>query len=154
MDELVNVSLTVARVAAFNKVLYFAFMESTVGAVQLKGPQKVVDSLEVWTNCKDFMDNIFNANNTKMTESSFNNFVVGKRDTLFVNLAITALVDKFTDRLQVRITIGYEGLNKAEHLRGRVRQTDKDTVVDLYKTQKLQNLAGLRAQLVNTTKII
>lgn len=50
------------------------------------------------------MNEIFNAEDVVFAESVLNDAVVGERDTLLVDLAISALVDQLTDGLQVGFT--------------------------------------------------
>jgi hypothetical protein len=47
------------------------------------------------------MDEILNTKDVEFTKVSLDDIVVRQRDALFVNLAITALVDQLTDCLQV-----------------------------------------------------
>nr|AFK43207.1 unknown [Lotus japonicus] len=51
------------------------------------------------------MDQIFNANNSMLPKSLFNNRVVCQSNSLFVNFPVSPLVDQFSDTLQIRITI-------------------------------------------------
>ena len=53
------------------------------------------------------MDEILNAKDVVFTEVSLDDAVVGKRDALLVDLAVTALVDQLTDCLQVGLA-GYK----------------------------------------------
>lgn len=71
-------------------------------------------------------------------------------NTLAVDLSVTALVDKLADGLEVRLTVGNPRLDDAEHLHGGLVQANENTVVDLKETEKLQDLAGLRGDLVDT----
>src|SRR5438132_5232250 len=73
-----------------------------------------------------------------------------ERNALLVDLAVSTLVDKLADGLQVRSTVGNVGLNQLEHLSGSVGETEEDTVVDLEKTEQLENLAGLGSNVVDT----
>jgi hypothetical protein len=71
-------------------------------------------------------------------------------DTLTVDLSVTTLVDQLADGLQVGLSVSDPGLNNAEHLLSSLRQLDEDTVVDLEETEKLEDLAGLGGDLVDT----
>lgn len=73
-----------------------------------------------------------------------------ERNALLVDLAVSTLVDKLADGLQVRSTVGNVGLNQLEHLSGSVGETEEDAVVDLEKTEQLENLAGLGSNVVDT----
>lgn len=47
------------------------------------------------------MNKILNAKDIEFAEGVFDDAVVGKRNALLVDLSISALVDEFTDSLQV-----------------------------------------------------
>ena len=96
------------------------------------------------------MDDIFHADDTVLTELLLDKGVVGKRDTLLVDLAVSALVDELTDGLEVGVTVGDERLDDLEHLRGGLGQANEDTVVDLEETEELKSLALLGVDLVDT----
>lgn len=50
------------------------------------------------------MDEIFDRKNVVLAKSSFDDSVVIKGNALLVHLAVAALVDQLTDRLEIRIT--------------------------------------------------
>ena len=68
-------------------------------------------SLEVWSNSEDFVDQIFGGLDTNVSNVFVNDSVVREGDSLAVDLAVSALVDQFTDSLQVWITPGDEWLS-------------------------------------------
>lgn len=96
------------------------------------------------------MDQILHADDAVLAKVLFDQFVVGKRDTLLVDLAVSALVDELTDRLEVGVAVCDKWLDNPQHLGGSLSETHEDTVVDLEKTKKLQGLALLRVDLVDT----
>ncbi len=59
--------------------------------------------LEVWPGSSDLMHQIFDTKNVVFAERFLDNTVVGQGNALFVNLAISALVDQLADRFQVRL---------------------------------------------------
>jgi hypothetical protein len=71
-------------------------------------------------------------------------------DSLAVDLSVTTLVDQLADGLEVRFTVSDPRLNNTEHLHGSLGELDENTVVDLEKTEELENLAGLGSNLVDT----
>jgi hypothetical protein len=109
---------------------------------------------------------VLDAENVVLLERSLDDGVVRERDALLVDLAIPALVDKLAHSLQVRLAKGILGtetprilsdvpvgdvrLNKTEHLLCCPRDLDEDAVVDLQQAEELQDLFGLRRDLVNT----
>ena len=142
--------LTVTRVTALNKVQDLLLGESTGRRGQLEGPQEIAGLLEVWANGEDLMNQVFNANDAVLAQFLLDDGVIGESDTLLVDLAVTALVHQFTDRLQVGVTESNERLDHLEHLHGAVVQADENTRVDLTQAKQLQDLAGFWAHLVDT----
>ena len=96
------------------------------------------------------MDKILHADDTELAKDLLDNSVIGERDALLVDSSVSTLVDEFTDGLQVRGTVGDVGLDQLKHLSGSVGETKEDTVVDLEKTEQLEDLAGLGSDVVDT----
>lgn len=125
-------------------------VESTSRVAQLEGPEEVAGLLEVGSDSEDLVNQVFHADNAVFAQLLLNESVLGKRDALLVDLAITTLVDEFTNRLEVGIAVGNEGLDNLQHLRRGLGQAHKDTVVDLEKAEELKSLALLGVNLVDT----
>ncbi len=142
----------VTGVAALSVVGELLALEATVGVRKLEGPEEVGDSLEVGAAGGDLVNNVLDREDAVLAEVLLDDLVVVDGETLAVDLGVTTLVDEVTDGLEVGGTVGDVGLNKLEHLRGGLGQADKDTVVDLEKTEELQNLAGLGGDVVDTTE--
>ena len=142
--------LTVAKVTTLDVVLELAGAEATSGVGELEGPEEVGGLLEVGANGVDLVDQVLHADNAVLGKVLLNDGVVGEGNALLVDLGVSALVDELTDGLQVGVTVGNEGLDDLEHLRGGLGQTDEDTVVDLEKTEELESLALLGVDLVDT----
>jgi hypothetical protein len=124
--------------------------EAASRVAELEWPEEVGSLLEVGADGEDLVDQILHADNSILSKVGLNEGVVSESNALFVNLAITALVDELPNGLEVGIPIGNPGLDNLKHLEGGFGQTDEDTVVDLEKTKELENLARLRRNLVNT----
>lgn len=131
-----------------------ARVEATSGVGELEGPQEVGGLLEVGSNGVDLVDKILDADNAVLAKVLLDDLVVGEREALAVDLAVTTLVDKLADGLEVGVTVGNVRVDDGEHLRGSLVQTNEDTVVDLEKTQQLQNLARLGSNLVDTARTL
>ena len=129
-----------------------ARVETTSGVGELEGPQEVGGLLEVGADGVDLVDKILNADDAVLAKVLLDDLVVGEGNALAVDLSVSALVDELTDGLEVGVTVGDIGVDDGEHLGGSLVQADKDTVVDLEKTQQLQDLAGLGSNLVDTTR--
>ncbi len=69
---------------------------------------------------------------------------------MLLDLSISTLVDKLADCLQVGVSIGDPWLDDLKHLKGGLGHANKDTIVDLEEAEKLENLAGLWCNLVDT----
>ena len=151
LNQVVNESLTVTSITTFNIVKELTFSPHVVRVGELEGPKEVRSLLEVRTDSRNFVNKIFNTDDVVLAERLFNNRVISDGDTLLVNLSISTLVDQTTNGLQVRVTVGNIRLNQLKHLRGSLVKTNKDTIVDLQKTQKLKNLTRLGSNVVNTT---
>jgi hypothetical protein len=106
--------------------------------------------LEVGSNSEDLVDQILHADNAVLTEGTLNDGVVGESNALLLDLSISTLVDELTDSLQVGVSVCDPWLNNLEHLKSGLGHANKDTIVDLEKTEELKNLAGLWCDLVDT----
>ncbi len=125
--------------------------ESTFRGGQLNRPQEVGNSLELSTDSVNLVDNILNALESLLSKSSLNNSVGTDRQSLARHLAETSLVDDVLDRLKTWVAVSDEGLDQSEHFDGGSVDADKDTIVELSESQKLQNLLHLRRDSDNTT---
>ena len=119
---------------------------------QLEWPQEVARLLKVRSHSDDLMDQILHTDDTVFTQVFLNDLIVCERDTLLVDLAVAALVDEFTDSLEVRVAVGDVWLDNLEHFVGGFCETDEDAVVDLEETEKLEDLAGFRGDFVDTVR--
>ena len=91
-----------------------------------------------------------NANDSVLSKVLLDDGVGAEGDPLLVDLAVSALVDELADGLEVGLSVGDVGLDKKEHLGGRLGDLDEHTVVDLEETEELQDLAGLGGNVVDT----
>jgi hypothetical protein len=124
--------------------------EATSGGAQLEWPEEVAGLLEVGADSVNLVDQVLDADNAELAEVLLDDVVVSDRQTLLVDLSVTALVDKLTDGLQVGVTVSDERLNDLQHLGGGLGEPDEDTIVDLEETEELEGLALLGVDLVDT----
>ncbi len=59
------------------------------------------DLFEVGAGGENFVDEILDRENVEFAKGFLNNLVIGERNALLVDLAVTTLVNKLTDGLQV-----------------------------------------------------
>jgi len=109
-DEIVDLVFSVTEVTTFDEVVGDTSVTSS-WAGEFESPEEVVGSLEVWSNSEDFVDQIFGGLDTNVSNVFVNDGVIRKGNSLTVDLAVSALVDQFTDSLQVWITPGDEWLS-------------------------------------------
>lgn len=151
-DELVDELLTVTKVTTLDEVLELAGAETTSRRGELEGPEEVGDGLEVGADGVELVDDVLNAGDAVLAEILLDEGVVGDGQALLVDLSVTTLVDKLTDGLEVGVSVGDEGLDNLQHLRGGLGELDEDTVVDLEETEELESLALLGVDLVDTAR--
>jgi len=150
LDQSIDLVFPVTQVTTLDEVPEFPGLETTSWVAELKWPQKVASLLEVGADSEDLVDQIFNADDAVRSEIVLDKLVVGKRNTLLVDLAVTALVNKLADGLQVRVAIGDPWLDDLKHLKSGFGKADKDAIVDLEETEKLEDLARFGSDLVDT----
>lgn len=151
LNQLVNVLLTVTESTALNEVLELSGNAPSASRVgELERPEEVVSLLEVRANSEDLVEKVFHRKNTELAEVSLDQLVGGKSNALLVDLSVSTLVQKLADGSMAGVTVGNVSLNKSEELLSSLGDTQKDTVVDLQKSQQLEGLSGLGGNLVNT----
>ena len=128
-----------------------ASAETTSWVAELEWPEEVGGLLEVGVDGVDLVDQILHADDAVLAEVGLDDGVVGKSNALLVDFSISTLVDELTDSLQVGVTVSDPWLDNLQHLKSSLGHADKDTIVDLEKTEELEDLAGLWCNLVDTT---
>jgi len=149
-DKSIDFVFTVSEITSLDEMSELSWAETTGRVAELEGPEKVGSLLEVGANSEDLVDQIFHADNAILTKGVLYDGVVGEGDTLLVNLSISTLVDEFTNGFEVGISVGDPWLNDLQHLEGGFSHANEDTVVDLEKSEELEDLAGLWCNLVDT----
>lgn len=135
-------------------MLELASAETTSRVGKLEWPQEVAGLLEVGADSVDLVDQVFHADNAVLAKVLLDKLVVGKGNTLLVDLSVTTLVDELTDALEVGVAVGNVWVNNGQHLSSSLGELDEDSVIDLEKTEKLQDLARLRSNLVDTIQLL
>ena len=98
---------------------------------QLERPQEIADLFEIRAYGEDLMDQVLHANNTVLAKVVFNDLVVREGNALLLDLTVSALVNKLTDSLEVRIAVRNVWLDDLEHLQCRFSEADEDAVINL-----------------------
>jgi hypothetical protein len=153
-DQSIDLLLPVTKVTTLDEMVELSLVPSASRVAEFEWPEEVGSLLEVGANGENLVDKIFNTDDTVFAEVLLNQGVVVKSDTGLVDLSITTLVNELTNRLEVWLSVGDVWLDNLEHLRGGLGQTNKDTIVDLEKTEELEDLSRLGCNLVDTRKNI
>jgi hypothetical protein len=98
LDQLVDLGLVVTGITTLLEVKSLSG-ETTSWAVELEGPQELVDLSETGTDGVDLVNNILNADGLA-SQTLLDNRVVGDWSALTIDLGETTLVDELTDRLE------------------------------------------------------
>merc|ERR1712018_111474 len=85
------------------------------------------------------------------TQSRFDKVVGGDGCPLTINLKVSTLVNELPNWLQVWYSPSDVRFANSKHIDGGLVQFDENTIVDLSEAEKLQNLADLWGDLVDTT---
>jgi len=150
LDESIDMILTVTEITTLNEMSELACSEPTSWVGKLEWPEEVVDLLEVWSDGDDLVNDIFDADNAILSERFLDDGIIGQWNALFVDFAITALVDELSDGLEIWITISNIWFDNTEHFDSSLGETNKYTIVDLKETKKLKSLALLWVNFVDT----
>ena len=150
LDESIDVLLPVTQVTTLDEMPELALVEATSWIRQLEGPEEVAGLLEVGANGEDLVDQILHADNTKFTQVVLDQLVVGERNALLVDLAISTLVHELAHGLEVGVPVCDVWVDDCEHLLCGLGEANEDSIVDLEETEELEDLAGLWCNLVDT----
>ena len=124
--------------------------EAAGRGIQLEGPQELGHLAEALTARRQAVDNVFSADDAVRFELLLDHGVVGDGDALLLHVGKATLVHQLANRLHIRSAVCDVSVDGAEHVKSGLVEAKKDTVVDLAQTQKLQNLAGLGVDAVDT----
>lgn len=78
--------------------------ESSSWASKLESPEEIVGLFEMRTNSVDLIDQIFNGVDSVLGETGIDEPVIGQGNSLVVNLAVSSLVNQFSDIISGGIT--------------------------------------------------
>jgi len=114
-------------------------------------PEEVVCLLEVRSNSVDFVDKIFNVVDSDLSERFSYNSVAWKRNSLFVDFAVSSLQNELSDGFSGRIPEGHVRLNLSEKVWWSFIDSDESSVMDLSQSEQSQDSDDFRVEFVNTS---
>ena len=111
----VELVFPVASISTFYK-MGGLFLHSASWRREFKGPQEVVCFFETFFNGIDLMNQILHADDSIFPKRSSNQCIVCQGNSLFVDFAITMLVDQFIYRLQIWLPPCNVWLHNSQHI--------------------------------------
>jgi len=99
----------------------------------------------------NFVDQIFHTDDVVFAKGVADDAVVGQRNALLVHFTVTTFVHHFGDGLDIGGTVSDVWFHASKHDHGGLVDLQEDGVVDLQKTEQLQDLGGLGGHTVDTT---
>jgi len=150
LDQIVDVLFSVTKVTSLNEVVG-DFSPAASWARKFDWVQVVVDSLEVFADGVDFVDEIFNTADSIFAHGFFDDVVVGDFDPLSVNFDGSSFVDHVFDGFLGWVSPSDEWITNSQHLEGGGVQSDENGVSDLSESKKLEGLLWFWRQLVDTS---
>jgi len=124
---------------------------SSLWCVEFEWPQETVGFSEVRSASVNFVNQIFNALNSELSEGLVDDIIIGDGDSLVENLSMSSLVDQRTNRLEVGISKSNVWFDALQHVQSGSSQSDENTIVNLSQSQELQDLLWFRSQTVDTS---
>jgi hypothetical protein len=131
---------------------------SSSGSSKFEWPQEVVGFLEVRAAGVDFVDQIFNTDNTVFTQNLFDRTVVLKSNSLSLNFTVASFIDEFSDgisggisKVTTKLPVGDVGLDPPEDIHRSFVDSDECCIVELSESEESHDPGALRVQLHNTT---
>lgn len=82
-----------------------------------------------------------------------NDGVISKSGPSSTDLGISSLVDQLLDRFQIWVSPCDVWLSNSQHVDGGLVQLDESSIVDLSKTQQLENFPWFRWYTIDTARI-
>jgi len=150
VQQLVDLVLPISVVSALDKVIGL-LGESSERVAQFERPQEVGHLLEVWSDCPDLVDDVLNADDVVLAQVFLNDVIVGDGNTLALLFGESTFVNELSNGLLAGVAPREPRVGNAEHLNGGLVQLNENSVVDLTESQKLEDFAWARVDLVDTT---
>ena len=149
-DQLIDVLLAIAQIAALDEVLELPRAEAAGGIAQLEGPEEVGGLLEIGADGEDLVDEVLDAHEAVFAQVVLDQLVVGEGDALLGDLAVPALVDERAHRFERRVPVRDVRFDDLEHFARGFGHAHEDAVVDLEEAQQLQDFARFGRDFVYT----
>ena len=128
--------------------------ESASGVAELEWPQEIGGLFEVGSDGDNLVEKILHADDAVFAKLLLDQSVIGERDSLLGDLAVSALVEKVADGLDGGVAICNVGFDDFQHFTGSLSQFDENAAVDLDEAEELEDFTGLGGNLVDTMKTL
>ena len=127
------------------------FTPSTSRRIQLERPKEVGSELEARSDSEQFVNQILRTNYVVLLELRLDDFVASNWDSLTVNFRISPLVNQLSNRLKVRVAPSDVGFANTQHVDGGLIKSYEYPIVNLAKSEQLEDLSYFRRNSVNTS---
>lgn len=152
LDKGVDQLLSVSEGSISLEETVSLLLEPTVGGGELEGPEEVVGLLELRSDGNNLVNEVLDGVDSELSELTLNDGIVSERDSGSVDLSVSSLVNELLDGGSGWVSVGDEWFDDLDHVHGGLVQLNEDTVVELSKSEELQDLLGLRSELIDTKK--
>ena len=111
LNKRVDVFFAVSSISTFTEMVSLSVV-STFWRWEFEGPQERICFFKVRSTSVNFVDKIFNTDDTKSSQISFNDVICGDWNSLSVFLCISTFVNQFSNSFKIWETISYKRFNK------------------------------------------
>ena len=150
LDHLVDKFLSVSEGSESLCELMSLDLPSSKWGGKLEWPDEVVDFLEIWSTGDNLVNNVLDACNTKRSEAFSNDWVISKRNSSSIDLSVSSFIHQVRNGGSWWETVSNEWFDHLEHVPCGLVKLDKNSVVELSKSEKLQNFLWLWCKLSDT----
>jgi hypothetical protein len=118
-------------------------LESLSSRVESEGEKEVVHLFEVLSEGVDLVDDVFDALDSVLSESLFDDLVGAQGNSLSVELSESSLVDEMLDGLSAGESVGDIGLDSSEHVHSGLVVFDEHGVAHSEESEEREDLSLL-----------
>jgi len=152
LDQGIDFLFPISEVTTFN-IMASLVSPSSTWIAELEVPQESVYSLEGWSYGENLVNDIFETDDSLVlaTQVTSDGLICYQGDTTSIDFEKTSLVDESANGFKVRVSPGDVGLGNAKHIQSSLVQFDKCGIVDLAKSEQLENFPWFWGNSIDTT---
>lgn len=152
LDKGIDFRFPITKVTTFN-IMTSLVSPSSTWIAELEVPQESIYSLEGWSYGENLVNDIFETDDllALAAQVTSDGLICYQGDTTSIDFEKTSLVDESANSFKVWVTPSDVGLGNAKHIQGSLVQFDKCGIVDLAKSEQLQDLPWFWGNSIDTT---